>query len=47
VSNRFGYPGGQLGPDGRASALDPIRGFVRDFQAGLIRTYQDVNARSR
>jgi hypothetical protein len=47
VSTRFGFPGSQLGPDGRASALDPIRLFVRDFEAGRIRTYQDVNVRSR
>jgi len=47
VSTRFGYLGSDLGPDGRASALDPIRAFARDFGAGRIRTYQDVNARSR
>lgn len=47
VSMRFGYTGSYLWSDGRASALDPIRGFVRDFEAGRIRTYQDVNARSR
>jgi hypothetical protein len=33
--------------DGRASALYPIRQFVRDFQLGLLRSYYDVNARSR
>ena len=47
VSSRFGYSGPYLWTDGRASGLDPIRPFVRDFQAGLIRTYYDVNARSR
>jgi hypothetical protein len=33
--------------DGRASALDRIRPFVRDFEAGKIRSYYDVNVRSR
>jgi hypothetical protein len=47
VSSRFGYSGGFLWSDGRASALDPIRGFVRDFESGRIRSYMDVNARSR
>jgi hypothetical protein len=47
VSTRFGYTGPYLGPDGRASALDAIRPFARDFLAGRIRTYYDVNARSR
>jgi len=47
VSMRFGFTGSYLWSDGRASALDPIRAFVRDFEAGRIRTYQDVNARSR
>jgi hypothetical protein len=47
VSSRFGYPGDYLGPDGRASALDGILAFVRDFEAGRLRTYSDVNARSR
>jgi hypothetical protein len=47
VSSRFGYSGGFLWSDGRASALDPIRGFVRDFEAGRIRAYADVNRRSR
>jgi hypothetical protein len=44
---RFGYTGGLLWSDGRASALDPIQAFVRDFEAGRIRTYHDVNARSK
>jgi hypothetical protein len=44
---RFGFTGSYLWSDGRASALDPIRAFVRDFDAGRIRTYQDVNSRSR
>ena len=47
VSSRFGYSGTYLGPDGRASALDPMRGFVRAFEGGLLQTYGDVNARSR
>jgi hypothetical protein len=47
VSSRFGYGGQYLWTDGRASALDPIRAFVRDFQAGKIRSYYDVNARSK
>ncbi|HUL73117.1 MAG TPA: hypothetical protein VLT86_08445 [Vicinamibacterales bacterium] len=47
VSTRFGYRGGGIGPDGRASALDPMRTFVRDFLAGKITTYFDVNARSK
>jgi hypothetical protein len=47
VSNRFGYSGDLLGPDGRASALDSMQAFVRDFGAGRIRSYGDVNSRSR
>jgi hypothetical protein len=47
VSIRYGYSGGMIGPDGRASALDPIRAFVEDFRAGRIAGYIDVNARSR
>jgi hypothetical protein len=47
VSRRFGYGGDVLGPDGRASALDPMREFVVDYRAGRIRNYYDVNARSR
>jgi hypothetical protein len=47
VATRFGYNGQYLGPDGRASALDPIRAFVRDFEAGRVASYFDVNARSR
>jgi hypothetical protein len=47
VSSRFGYPGELVGPDGRASALDPMQAFVRDFAAGYIRVYSDVNSRSR
>jgi len=46
VSTRFGYMGNLLGPDGRASALDPMQSFVRDFAAGDIRSYADVNRRS-
>ena len=47
VSTRFGYPGSKTWTDGRATALYPIREFNRDFQLGLLRTYYDVNARSR
>jgi hypothetical protein len=47
VSGRNGYTGPYQWSDGRASALDPIRPFVRDFEAGRIRSYNDVNARSR
>ncbi len=47
VSTRFGYKGGGIGPDGRASALDPIRTFVREFLTGKINTYFDVNVRSK
>jgi hypothetical protein len=47
VSRRFAYRGAGLGPDERATALDPIALFVRDFQAGRIQMYFDVNSRSR
>lgn len=47
VSSRYGYIGTHQWGDGRASALDPIRPFVRDFLAGRIRSYYDVNVRSR
>jgi hypothetical protein len=47
VWSRYGYHGALLGPDGRASALDPIRLFVRDVGAGRIQSYDDVNTRSR
>jgi hypothetical protein len=47
VSARFGYSGEMLGPDGRASALDPIRAFLRDFGAGRITSYFNLNERSR
>lgn len=46
VSARFGYGGEMLGPDGRASALDPIAGFVRDAAAGRIPSYFSLNERS-
>jgi hypothetical protein len=44
---RFGYGGAMLGPDGRATALYPIREFVKDFQDGLLGSYYDLNSRSR
>jgi len=47
VSSRFGYMGPFQWTDGRASALDRIRPFVRDFESGKIRSYYDVNVRSR
>ncbi len=47
VSARFGYDGPNTWTDGRASALDPIRMFVVDFRAGRLRSYYDVNARSK
>jgi hypothetical protein len=51
VSTRFGYRGNgngaAIGPDGRASALDPIKDFVKQFLAGKIGSYFDVNARSK
>jgi hypothetical protein len=47
VSVRFGYGGTQVWTDGRASALDPIQTFIRDTQAGRIRNYYELNARSR
>ena len=47
VSQRFGYPGNMTWSDGRASALYPIRQFVRDFELGLLRSYFDLNARSQ
>jgi hypothetical protein len=47
VSSRFGYTGQYQWTDGRASALDRIRPFVRDFESGRIRSYYDVNVRSR
>ena len=47
VATRLGYRGLALGPDKRASALDPIAPFVRDFKGGRIQMYHDVNERSR
>jgi hypothetical protein len=48
VWSRFGYEGAEpLGPDGRATALYPIKAFVDDFEAGRLRSYFDVNQRSR
>jgi hypothetical protein len=47
VSSRYGYTGPRTWSDGRATALDPIKGFVSDFKAGRLRQYSDVNARSR
>lgn len=47
VSRRYGYQGAYIWSDGRASALDPILSLVDDFRADRIRTYFDLNARSR
>jgi hypothetical protein len=47
VWTRFGYQGHLLGPDRRATALYPIRAFVRDFEDGLLPSYYDLNSRSR
>ena len=47
VSSRFGYSGPYQWDDGRASALDPILGLIRDFEAGRIQTYYHVNVRSK
>jgi len=47
VSSRFGYDGPMTWSDGRATALYPIQQFVRDFELGLLPTYQDVNSRSK
>ncbi len=47
VWTRFGYTGSMLGPDSRATALYPIRDFVRDFQDGLLPSYYDLNTRSK
>jgi hypothetical protein len=47
VWSRYGYQGTELGPDGRASALDPIRSLVNDVDAGGVRSYFDLNVRSR
>jgi|SRR5579862_4685905 len=47
VSDRFGYQGPNRWTDGRSTALDPIRSFVRDFLANRIHSYPDVNSRSR
>jgi hypothetical protein len=45
VSARMGYSGPMRYSDGRATVLDPIRESVRDFQAGRLRTYFDLNVR--
>jgi len=47
VSSRYGYGGSGMWSDGRATALDRIKPFVKDYLSGNIRTYYDVNARSR
>ena len=45
VSARSGYNGPMRWSDGRATAVDPIKASVRDFQAGKILRYYDLNLR--
>jgi hypothetical protein len=45
VSSRMGYSGPMQWTDGRATALDPIKASLRDFQTGRIRRYYDLNVR--
>jgi hypothetical protein len=45
VSSRMGYSGPMQWMDGRATVLDPIKASLRDFDAGRIRRYFDLNAR--
>jgi len=47
VSSRFGYQGPYQWQDGRASALYPIESFNRDFEEGRLRSYFDLNSRSK
>jgi hypothetical protein len=47
VSSRMGYNGPMQWSDGRATVLDPIKASVRDYRAGKIRSYYDLNARSK
>ena len=47
VSGRMGYAGPMQWSDTRATALDPIKASIRDFEAGKIRSYYDLNAHSR
>ena len=47
VSTRMGYNGPMPGPDGRATALDPIKASVAAFRAGKILRYYDLNARGQ
>ena len=46
VSTRFGYAGTRVGPDGRATSLYPIRAFGRDYRAGRLGSYLELNQRS-
>jgi len=46
VSSRWGYSGPFQWADGRASALDPIGGLLKDAEAGRIQDYYDLNVRS-
>jgi hypothetical protein len=47
VSSRMGYTGSRQWTDGRATVLDPIRPSLRDFRAGRIRRYFDLNTRGQ
>jgi hypothetical protein len=47
VSGRMGYSGAMQWSDTRATALDPMKASLRDFTAGRIRSYYDLNAHSK
>jgi hypothetical protein len=47
VSGRTGFRGPRQWSDGRATSLDPMKASVRAFQSGRIRTYYELNARSK
>lgn len=47
VSSRMGYTGPMQWTDGRATVLDPVRASMRDFLAGRIRRYYDLNTRGQ
>ena len=41
----MGYTGPMQWSDGRATVLDPMRASVREFLAGRILRYYDLNTR--